>query len=241
MLTATQPGRLITLVRRGSRRTCVLLPGAGGGLGYYLRLAEFLGRTGNVYGIRASGLVAGEEPESRVGDMADSALRALDDAGIEPDLVLGWSMGGVIGWEMCVRLAERGVRPDLALLDSSPLPRAESADSTNWLLDKVGGMLGPRPDKENAARLKRVLMGQLSAVAEYRVDRSYGGRVLLVTCAGPEATRELTVANWRNLAPRLREQHLDVDHYEVFRPDNLPALRDSLTPFVTPEPWSLPL
>lgn len=234
-----QPGRLITLVRRGSRPACVMLPGAGGGLGHYLQLAGALGQTGNVYGIRAAGLVAGEEPENRVGDMADSAVQALDDAGIVPELVFGWSMGGVIGWEVCVRLAERGVRPALVLLDSSPLRDEDTAESTNWLLDKVGGMLGPRPDEESAARLRRVVLGQLSAVAEYRAERSYAGRVLLVTCAGPEATRELTVASWRKLAPDLREQHLDVDHYEVFRPEHWPALRDSLTPFVTPEPWSL--
>lgn len=240
MLTTTEPGRLITLVRRGSRPACVMLPGAGGGLSHYLRLARFLGQTGNVYGIRASGLVAGEEPENRIDEMADSAVRALDDAGIEPELVFGWSMGGVIGWEVCVRLAERGVQPALVLLDSSPLPGEDTVESTNWLLDKVGGMLGPRPGEESAARLKRVVLGQVSAVAEYRAERPYAGHVLLVTCAGPDATREPIVATWRKLAPHLRERHLDVDHYEVFGPEHFPALRDSLTPFVTPESWSLP-
>lgn len=236
-MAGAEDGRLIPLVRRrGTRPTYVLLPGAGGGIGYYLRMAGFLGKTGNVYGIRASGLVAGEEPENRVADMADSALKELDDAGIVPDLILGWSMGGVIGWELCHRFAERGVLPSLVLLDTSPFPFVSSPEFTDWLLAKIIGMLGPHPGEESAARLKRVLTGHLSAIAENQVDRPYAGRVLLVTCAEPAETRELNSATWRKLAPDLREHQVDVDHYTVAQPANFPALRDALASFIAPEP-----
>ncbi|MFD8492741.1 alpha/beta fold hydrolase [Amycolatopsis sp. NPDC059657] len=232
MTTTTDSSRLVPLVRKGSRPSVVLLPGAGGGLGYYLRLAGFLGKTRNVYGIRASGLVAGEGTENRVPDMADSVVKVLDNAGIEPDVVLGWSMGGVIGWETALRLAERGVKPSLVLMDSSPFNFAAGDGFADWLLDKIGAMLGPRPDEEAAARVKRVLEGQLTALSDNKVEREYAGRVLYFACAEPADARELNLAAWRQLAPDLTEHQVDVDHYSIAKPENFPALQDALASFL---------
>ena len=44
-MAAKTPGRLVTLVRRAHQSACLLLPGAGGGLNPYLRLASFVGST----------------------------------------------------------------------------------------------------------------------------------------------------------------------------------------------------
>lgn len=228
------PGRLIVLVRRGQRPTCVILPGGGGGLQPYMRLAAVLGETHNVYAVRAAGLVPGEAPEDRVDLMADSATRALDGAGVTPNLVFGWSMGGVIGWEVCVRLAARRIQPDLALLDSSPLPRVATAKSNAWLLDKVTGMLGPRSDAATVDRVRRTLAAQMAALSEYRADRSYSGRVLMITCADPDPMRAPSLVEWRSLAPDLRERHVNADHYEVFDPEHLPGLVNALEPFLQP-------
>ncbi|GAB3157542.1 hypothetical protein GCM10027290_58770 [Micromonospora sonneratiae] len=225
-------GRLIPLLRRGQRPVCVMLPGAGGGLQPYLRLAGFFGQTHNVYAVRAAGLIPDEEPEDRVQVMADSAVRALDEAGIVPDLVFGWSMGGVIGWETCVRLADRGVRPALVLLDSSPLPRKATGEGDTWLLDRVVQMLGPRPDRATVERVRRTLLAQMAALSDYRTERPYAGRVLLVTCSDPDPMRQPSVQAWRTLASDLREGHLDVDHFEVFDQVHLPGLVDALTPFL---------
>jgi len=223
-------GRMVTLVRRGQRPACVVLPGAGGGLQPYLRLAAVFGETHNVYAVRAAGLVPDEQPEDRVDVMADSAVRALDDAGVVPALVFGWSMGGVIGWEMCVRLAARGVRPDLAMLDSSPLPRVATEEANAWLVDRITGMLGPRPDAATTDRVRRTLAAQIGALAEYRTDRSYDGRVLMITCADPDSQREPSVAAWRALAPNLAEGHLEANHFDVFDPVHLPGLVTALAP-----------
>ena len=84
----TLPGRLITLVRRRDKPVCVMLPGAGGGLTPYLRLASHLGKTHSVYAVRAAGLLPDEAPEETVAQMADSAVEALD--GLSPALVFGW-------------------------------------------------------------------------------------------------------------------------------------------------------
>ncbi len=228
-------GRLVTLVRRGQRPACVLLPGAGGGLQPYLRLASVFGETHNVYAVRAAGLVPDEDPEDRVEVMAQSAVQALDEAGIEPALVFGWSMGGVIGWEACVRFAARGVRPDLAMLDSSPLPRREPEASDRWLVDRVTAMLGPRPDAGTVERVQQTLKAQIAALAGYRTEQPYDGRVLAVTCADPDPQRAPSVARWRELATNLTEGHLDADHFDVFDPVHLPALTTALAPVLGQE------
>jgi thioesterase domain-containing protein len=210
----------------------VLLPGGGGGVLPYFGLGGALRKRFDLYGIRAAGLAPGEEPEDRVETMAGSALETIDAAGVVPELVFGWSLGGVIGWELCVRLAERGVRPDLVLVDSSPVPppdTRETADTNAWLLGRLTATLGS--DAATAELVTRTFAAQLEAIGRYRASVPYKGRVLLLTCAGPEPAP--TVAQWRTLAPDLTVGHLAAGHYAVFDPGNLPALVDALTPFVS--------
>jgi thioesterase domain-containing protein len=230
-MTAT-PGRLVTLMHRGRRPSCVMLPGAGGGLHPYLRLAGFLGRTHNVYAVRAAGLVPGEEPEESVAAMAGSALEALDEARLQPSLVFGWSLGGVVGWELCVRLAARGVLPDLVLLDSSPLAVRTTAAAEARLLDRITAMLGPRAGDATVERVRRTVTAQVVALAGYRGEASYPGRVLLVRCTGPESEPETSVAAWRARAPDLSERWVDAGHYDVLDAAHHEDLTAALAPFV---------
>jgi surfactin synthase thioesterase subunit len=180
------PGHLVTLVRRKRGSTCVLLPGAGGGLYPYLRLASFLGQFHDVYGVRPAGLVAGEVPHDDIAAAADSVVEVLDAATIEPAVVFGWSLGGVLGWEVCVRLADRGHHPALIVVDSSPLPRPSTPDGDDRIREQILRTLGPRPDQGTADRVLRTFEAQVTALTSYRTQSRYGGRVLLTTCpAGP--------------------------------------------------------
>jgi thioesterase domain-containing protein len=232
-VTARLPGRLVPLLRRGDRPACVLLPGAGGGLHPYLRLAAAIGTTHNVAAVRAAGLLPDEEPELSIAEMAASAARALDAAGTVPAAVFGWSLGGAVAWELCVRLADRGHLPDLVLVDASPLPRRSTAEEDARVRDTVVGMLGPRPDPATVERVRRVFDTQVAALADYRADRSYAGRVLMLMCTDEEfAFRADADARWRELAPDLRAGRLDSGHFDVFDPERLPQLIDELAPFL---------
>ncbi|SCL54480.1 alpha/beta fold hydrolase [Micromonospora peucetia] len=232
-MTTRLPGRLVPLLRRGVRPACVLLPGAGGGLHPYLRLAAAIGKTHNVAAVRAAGLLPDEEPELSIAEMADAALRALDEDGTVPAAVLGWSLGGSVAWELCVRLAERGHLPDLVLVDASPLPRRATADEDARVRETVVGMLGPRPDPATVERVRRVFDTQVAAFADYRADRPYAGRVLMLTCTDEEFEfRAEASTRWRELAPDLRAGRLDAGHFDVFDPDRLPQLVDEVTPFL---------
>lgn len=217
--------RVLTLVHPRGRPSCVLLPGAGGGLGPYLRLAPLLGATHGVHVVRAAGLLAGEEPQDSIHAMAESAVEALDAARITPAIVLGWSLGGVVGWELCLRLAARDRLPDLVLVDSSPLPLS---DAEPGLRDRIMATLGERPDPEALMLVDRTLSAQLVAARNYRAQHPYPGRVLLLTCSNePAAARR-----WSELAPRLSSASLAADHYGVFDAPHLPELARHLDGFL---------
>ncbi|HEY1574712.1 MAG TPA: alpha/beta fold hydrolase [Pseudonocardiaceae bacterium] len=228
------PGRLVTLVRRGDRPLCVMLPGAGGGMNSYLRLASHLGSTYNVSAVRPSGLLPDEAPEDSVAAMADSALHALGER--TPALVFGWSLGGTIAWEMGVRMADRGLRPDLVIVDSSPLrrPSVEEDDERIWHIILAG--LGPRADEQTVRRVERTFRAQVTALAGYAVERRYPGRVLLLMCpdTGTDGIsgRDLALRRWRELAPQLRTSTLDTDHYSVFEPAHLDRLTGEIDTFL---------
>jgi thioesterase domain-containing protein len=233
-MSATRPGRLITLVRRKDKPVCVMLPGAGGGLNQYLRLASQLGRFYSVYAVRAAGLLPDETPEDSVAAMADSAVAAL--AGHSPALVFGWSLGGTVGWEVCVRLADRGLHPDLVIVDSSPFPRLSTMDDDERIRRIIVGGLGPRPDERTVVRVERTFAAQVRALAGYAAEREYAGRVLLLMCpdtADDEFTgRADAVRRWRELAPNLRLGTLDAGHYAVLEPEHLDRLTGEIGAFL---------
>ena len=226
--------RLITLVRRKDKPVCVLLPGAGGGLNPYLGLASHLGRYFSVSAVRAAGLLPGDPTEDSIGAMADAAVAA--SGGHSPALVFGWSLGGTVGWEVCVRLADHGQRPDLVIVDSSPLPRPSTVEGDEEIRKIIVAGLGPRPDGDTVARVEHTFRAQVRALAGYTAERGYPGRVLLLMCSDSDADgisgRAEAVRRWRALAPDLRVGTLDASHYAVFQPEHLDQLTGAIGAFL---------
>ncbi|WP_221351704.1 alpha/beta fold hydrolase [Streptomyces beigongshangae] len=230
MTAAAAAGRLVTMARGRGRPGCLILPGAGGGLTPYLRLASELGRTHSVDFVRPSGLVPGEEPESTVADMAESVLGMVEAA--VPRLVIGWSLGGLVAWEVCAGLAEDGHRPDLVIIDSSPLPRVPEPGEDEWLRSRMVSDLGPAADAETVGRMERTFAAQAAALTHYATESRYPGRLLLLVCSPyDEGGREAAVRRWRELAPDLELVRLDAGHYDVFEPAHLPRLAQAVHAF----------
>ncbi|HRI49124.1 MAG TPA: amino acid adenylation domain-containing protein [Pseudomonadota bacterium] len=120
---ALQPG--------GSRPPLFCVHPVGGNVLCYGELARALGTGQPVYGVQATPVAAGdEEPPETLEAVASryvTALRQVQPAG--PYQLLGWSLGGVLAFEMARQLHEAGQRVALlALLDSAapaPQQRAE--------------------------------------------------------------------------------------------------------------------
>lgn len=231
--------RVFPLVRKYQDRRCVVLPGAGGGVQPYLRLASFLGRSHDVYAVAPLGLLAGETPQDDVPAMAGTVLGALDEAFVEPDLVFGWSMGGTLGWEVATALAGRDRRPDLVLVDVWPFRRPSTPQDDGRVEAEIRRGLGPNAAGPVVDRVLAVFRGQVAALARHEASTSYAGRVLLLVCTGDagkpgyERTGSVEALDrWRSLAPDLRVGELAAGHFEVFEPARHPALVTAVADFL---------
>jgi amino acid adenylation domain-containing protein len=110
---------LVAIKPDGSKRPLFLVHPAGGHVFPYIYLAQYLGPDQPCYGLQARGLEEGQDPHTRIEDMAAyyiEALQTVQPAG--PYLLGGWSMGGVVAFEMAQQLHAQGQRVALlALLD----------------------------------------------------------------------------------------------------------------------------
>jgi amino acid adenylation domain-containing protein len=110
---------LVPIQPGGSKRPLFLVHPAGGHVFPYLHLAQFLGPDQPCFGLQAKGVEDGQEPHTRIEDMAAyyiQALQTVQPAG--PYRLGGWSMGGVVAFEMAQQLRAQGQTVSLlALLD----------------------------------------------------------------------------------------------------------------------------
>jgi len=104
----------------GSKRPLFFVHPGGGTVFCYVDLARSLGQDQPFYGLQARGLEGEGEPYTQIEDMAAhyiGSLCVLQPQG--PYLLGGWSMGGVVAFEMAQQLQGQGHEVALlALLDS---------------------------------------------------------------------------------------------------------------------------
>ncbi|MCP3138032.1 non-ribosomal peptide synthase/polyketide synthase [Pyxidicoccus xibeiensis] len=110
----------VTLRREGTGTPVFFVHAVGGAVGPYRELARRLGPDRPFYGLQASGLDGREPPLEQVEALARryvEAVRAVRPEG--PYVLGGWSMGGVVAFEMARELERQGQRVELlVLLDS---------------------------------------------------------------------------------------------------------------------------
>jgi thioesterase domain-containing protein len=120
--TTTSSSCLVPIQPSGSGLPFFCVHPAGGDVLCFAALARHLGQP--FYGLRSRGLAEGEAPLERIEDMAAlyvEELRRVQPTG--PYRIGGWSLGGLIAFEMARQLHQSGVPADeidLLILDSSP-------------------------------------------------------------------------------------------------------------------------
>ncbi|MEV0222612.1 amino acid adenylation domain-containing protein [Streptomyces sp. NPDC050704] len=110
-------GSLLAIRGEGDRPPLFCVHPSGGGVHHYYRFAHALDDAQPVYGLQAAGLEDDTPPDATVEEMAAryvAEIRALRPAG--PYRLMGWSLGGVVAYEMARLLAVQGRRPDLVVI-----------------------------------------------------------------------------------------------------------------------------
>lgn len=141
---------LVPLQPAGTRRPFFCVHPSSGSVFGYLDLARHLGPDQPFYGLQSPGLDGGTETYNGIEEMAAdyvAALRAFDPEG--PYLLGGWSMGGVVAYEMARQLAGQGLRAALlALFDMHPrsfgralMPEDYSLE-VNWFIAELARAFG---------------------------------------------------------------------------------------------------
>ena len=100
---------LVPLQPKGAAPPLFLVAGVGGHVFVFRELAELLGDDQPLYGLQGIGLDGRETPLSRMEAIAAryiAEITAIQPQG--PYYIGGWSLGGVIAYEMAVQLAAQG-------------------------------------------------------------------------------------------------------------------------------------
>ncbi|NEP58183.1 MAG: hypothetical protein F6K31_14365 [Symploca sp. SIO2G7] len=100
------------------------------------------------YGLQSVGLSGEQQPLTTIEEMAATYIKALQE--IQPSspyYLAGWSMGGVIAWEMAQQLQAAGQEVELVALIDSYVPskselEPDEASLDNSLAEDLGGLFG---------------------------------------------------------------------------------------------------
>jgi len=255
LLRTPEPGGplspLLRLKEGGQRPPLFCIHPLGGGVGCYRALAGLLNGKRPVYGLQSPAL-GGAQPARTMAALAAPLLEALRQVQPRgPYHLAGWSMGGVLAFEMAAQLRAAGEEvAALVLIDSYPpallarlglLPELDEAGLRQELAQELdlkpdlkpgqdGGGQSSAPgalDPAELALLLDVFRAHREALAGYR-PAPCPGPVTLLACAGasPEDARR----GWGPLVQgALTVRELPGDHYGLLQPPQVARLAELLS------------
>ncbi|HEX2223218.1 MAG TPA: thioesterase domain-containing protein, partial [Thermoanaerobaculia bacterium] len=146
---------LVKIQTGGAQTPVFLVHPVGGGVLCYADLARHLGPRVPVYGLESPALNGGGESLSTIEAMAERYLAEVRRVQPEgPFRLAGWSLGGLVAFEMARRLEAEGQTVHLGLLDTTPPGEYGPASDADLLLGfarDLAAMLGqgiPEPVAE---------------------------------------------------------------------------------------------
>lgn len=178
---STGPDRLVRLTGDGTAPALFLVHGAGGTVYNLAQLANDLGDSFTVYGIEAPGVREGSEPMSSLPEMVADHLRIVREVQpTGPYYLGGWSMGGIVAFEMAHLLESNDEEVAfLAIVDAPYLlppwksisEEVKAARFVSDVLDQLGVELEPPGEEVPAQDQIDWLIGELEK------DPAMGGSV----------------------------------------------------------------
>ncbi|MFI0348968.1 amino acid adenylation domain-containing protein [Actinomadura sp. 9N407] len=236
---------LLPIRTAGTRPPVFFVHPAGGLAWSYFQFQRHLGADRPIYGLQARAFTEPDLPDSVEETAADylAQIRTVCPAG--PYHLVGWSLGGLIAYEMALRLREAGEEVGvLALIDAyhgqdleadrrEILPellesigidaRMVAADG-NPDLEQIMAVLAARGDslstlaEGDLVNVYRNYENGLRQAEEYRPG-SFGGDLLFFTALQGRTTDAPTAAgNWGPLVGGIEDHPIDADHHLLMEP-----------------------
>jgi len=110
---------LVAIQAEGASTPLFMVPGVGGNVLVFAKLAKLLGADQPIYGLQARGLDGKETPFTSVPDMATHYVQAMKQVHPQgPFLIAGVCTGGLIAYEMARQLRAENKEVTIFMLDS---------------------------------------------------------------------------------------------------------------------------
>jgi thioesterase domain-containing protein len=119
------PSPLVGIQNSGNKQAFFCVHPVGGNVFCYLELSRLLGPEQPFYGFQSPGLTGEQKSLASIEEMAATyvaALRQVQPQG--PYLLGGWSLGGVVAFEMAQQIQRQGEQVSLVALLDSRVPSA---------------------------------------------------------------------------------------------------------------------
>jgi surfactin synthase thioesterase subunit len=169
---------LVQLQRGDGRPPLFFVHPVGGSVFCYAQLARHLGAEQTFYGLQSWGVGDGHLPLTDLSEMAARYLEAVCSVQPEgPYQLGGWSMGGLVAFEMAQQLRNRGENISLLALLDTHTPNVlghavELSDEELWLqfasdLGQLNGMEGASREPDRQSRLYQVFRANVRAMMGY--------------------------------------------------------------------------
>ncbi len=251
-------GVWVPLQPEGDGAPLILIHAVTGHVAHYRALASAMAARGlrrPVFGIQARGLGTEERSAANLEEMArDYVEELLRHRPSGPYLLGGWSMGGVVAFEMARQLEAAGKTVEAVLLFDSFAPgKAQAPDLSDESIARMMGpdLLPPDGSPEQAPlssmaaalasnpqavqRFVEVIRSNVLAVVRHQ-PVSYGGRVILVRARDARGGAEVD-HGWERLVHGTLERHdIPGDHHGILRPPHLEGLLEVLSLALRGEP-----
>jgi thioesterase domain-containing protein len=251
-ITAEQWSPLVPIQTEGSGTPFFCVHPGGGTVLCYLQLSQALGPQQPMYGLQAPGVDGIREPLPTVEEMATEYVAAIREARPHGPYALGgWSVGGMVAYEMACRLTADGEQVQtLAIVDSGVLyscalitamfpggnpgvldlmrsSAIEQIDGFRQLTARAR-LVPEAADNKQAERIFRMFASNMRAVLNYRPPK-YAGRIDLFKASDPIVAKRFTPErDWQHVCDDIRVHVVPGDHLNMIHEPHVEALGAAL-------------
>ncbi|SEG80937.1 amino acid adenylation domain-containing protein [Thermomonospora echinospora] len=236
---------LLPIRATGSRPPLFFVHPAGGLAWPYFQFQRHLGPEQPIYGLQARAFTSGELPESVNAMAADYLERIREVQPHGPYHLAGWSLGGLVAYEIACRLqaagedvgllvlidsyhgqdldaAKREVLPEL--LEAAGIDAGMNADGAPDL-DHIMRVIKERGDafatldEDGLTNLYRNYENGLRCAEEYRPGRFRGDVVFFTATRGRPAGAPTARGNWQPVTEgQIEDYPVDAEHHLLMEP-----------------------